>query len=382
MKTLADQRHLFDIPREITYFNCAYMSPLLNDVVAAGTAGLASKARPWEITPASFFGDSEEARRLFSVMIGARADDVALVPAASYGLAVATANLPVAADQSIVMQAEEFPASVLAWRSVARRTGARIVTVERPEDGDWTAAICEAIDDRTAVVCIGQTHWVCGGLTDLVAVSRRCKQVGAALVIDGTQSCGAHRFDVTAIDPDYLVAAGYKWLLSPYSTGFLYVAPRHHGGVPLEQGWVVRQRAEDFRNLIDYSEEFQDGARRFDVGERSNMALIPAVNAALRQLLDWEVERIEATLGAVTSKIADAMRDIGAIVVPDAHRSPHYLSLRFRQGLPDDMVARLSADGVHASMRGDRLRVTPHLYNDAADIERLIASVHLAVAKG
>jgi selenocysteine lyase/cysteine desulfurase len=379
MKTLADQRHFFDIPRDVAYLNCAYMSPLLNRAVELGTAGLASKARPWEISPASFFGDSEEARRLFAVMIGAEADDVALVPAAGYGLAVAAANLPVAGGREIVMQAEEFPASVLTWRAVARKTGARIVTVDRPESGDWTAALCEAIGDDTAVVCISQTHWVCGGLTDLVAVSARCRQVGAALVIDGTQSCGAHRFDVTAIDPDYLVAAGYKWMLGPYSTGFLYVAPRHQGGVPLEQGWVVRERAEDFRNLIDYSEEFQPGARRFDVGERSNMALMPAVIAALRQLLDWQIERIEATLGEKTSAIADALRDMGAIVVPDAHRSPHYLSLRFKQGLPDDLAVRLAADRVYVSMRGDRLRITPHLYNDAEDIDRLIASVRGAL---
>lgn len=380
METLGSQRHLFDIPRGIAYFNCAYMSPLSNAVAAAGAAGLASKARPWEISPADFFGDSEIARGLFATMVGARSDDVALVPAASYGLAVAAANLPVAAGRTIVMQAEEFPASVLTWRNVARRTGAEIVTVDRPEDGDWTAAIGAAIDDRAAVVCISQTHWVCGGLTDLAAISTRCRQVGAALVIDGTQSCGAHRFDVTEIDPDYLVAAGYKWLHCPYSTGFLYVAPRHQGGVPLEQGWVVRRRAEDFRNLIDYSETFQDGARRFDVGERSNMALMPAVVAALRQLLDWRIDRIAATLGMKTAEIAEAMRGMGAIVLPDAHRSPHYLSLRFRQGLPDDMIARLAAEGVHASMRGDRMRVTPHLYNDAEDIARLLATVRAAVA--
>jgi selenocysteine lyase/cysteine desulfurase len=104
------------------------------------------------------------------------------------------------------------------------------------------------------------------------------------------------------------------------------------------------------------------------------------VVAALRQLLDWRIDRIQATLGARTAEIAEAMAGLGAIVVPDAHRAPHYLSLRFRQGLPDDLIARLAAEGVHASMRGDRLRVTPHLYNDDADVERLVAIVRQAVA--
>lgn len=375
MNLLPSQRERFDIPRSIAYFNCAYISPLLKSAVEAGSEGLRRKARPWEIGAADFFGESEEARRLFAQLIGAQTGDIALIPAASYGLAVAAANLPVATGQTVVLQAEEFPASVLTWRNVARRSGAEIMTVGRPDCGNWTAALCDAIDDRTALVCLGQTHWICGGMADLVEISRRCKSVGAALVVDATQSCGAQRLDVATVDPDFLVVAAYKWLLGPYSTGFLYVAPRHQQGVPLEQGWLARQGAEDFGSLMDYREDFQPGARRFDVGERSNFALMPAVIVALRQLLTWQVERIEATLGAKTAQIAEAAREIGAVVVSDKHRAPHFLSLRFPQGLPDDVLQRLAAAGVFVSARGEWLRVTPHLYNDDTDAGRLISAL-------
>src|SRR5690242_6642072 len=154
------QRSLFAIPREIAYFNCAYMSPLLLAAEVAGVEGLKRKLSPWEITAPDFFTGPEEARQRFARLIGAEADDIAIVPAASYGIAVAALNIEVARGQEIVIAAEEFPSGVLVWQEVAGRTGARIVTVDRPADGDWTAAMEAAIGPDTAVVIAGQTHWL------------------------------------------------------------------------------------------------------------------------------------------------------------------------------------------------------------------------------
>ncbi|MDH3945393.1 MAG: hypothetical protein OET45_01895, partial [Chromatiales bacterium] len=86
---IENQRHLFRIPDDITYLNCAYMSPQLNSVEAAGIEGLRRKSAPWEITTEDFFTDSERARELFARLIGARANDIAFIPSASYGIATA-----------------------------------------------------------------------------------------------------------------------------------------------------------------------------------------------------------------------------------------------------------------------------------------------------
>jgi kynureninase len=93
------QRHLFDLPDEVAYLNCAYMSPLLKRAAAVGAQAIAHKCRPWQIGAEDFFTESERARALFAELLGAQADDIALVPVASYGLAVAAANLPVAPEQ-------------------------------------------------------------------------------------------------------------------------------------------------------------------------------------------------------------------------------------------------------------------------------------------
>ncbi|MDH5412010.1 MAG: aminotransferase class V-fold PLP-dependent enzyme, partial [Alphaproteobacteria bacterium] len=139
------QRDLFDIPDDVAWLNCAYMSPLMKPVVAAGQAGIESKAHPWTVKPADFFPGPEEARTLFARLINASPDEIAIVPSVSYGIATAARNLDAPADSRILLLDEQFPSNVYAWRELAARTGARIDTVSRPADDDWTAAILERI---------------------------------------------------------------------------------------------------------------------------------------------------------------------------------------------------------------------------------------------
>ncbi|MET1111551.1 MAG: aminotransferase class V-fold PLP-dependent enzyme [Allosphingosinicella sp.] len=373
MPLIPCQRGLFDIEEGTAYFDCAKMSPLSRAAIAAGRRGLERKAHPWNVKAEHFFDESEAVRGLFARLIGAPADDVAIVPSVSYAMATVMANVPVTAGQKIVTLAEDFPSGILASRGLARRAEARVVTVDRPAEGDWTAAILEAIDGGTALVVTPHTHWVCGTMIDVEAVGRRCRSVGAALVLDTTQSTGALPLDLAAADPDYLVATSYKWLMGPYSLGFLYVAPRHQQGLPLEEAWIVRRNAHDFRSLSDYEEGFAAGARRFDMGERANFALLPVAGAAIGQLLDWGVANIAETLGAATAAIE--ARLLEREVTGQKGRAPHFLSVRFPGGLPEGIEARLAAAGVHVSLRGERMRITPHLYNDEADAERLFSAL-------
>ena len=129
---------------------------------------------------------------------------------------------------------------------------------------------------------------------------------------------------------------------------------------------------EDFARLVDYRMEFQAGARRFDVGEGANFALLPMAVAALEQLLDWGPENVQATLSAMTGEIAARAARLGLTASDPALRAGHFLGLRFPAGVPDGLTERLAAEQVYVSVRGDSMRVTPHLYNDDRDIERLM----------
>ena len=377
---LPNHRHLFDIPDEVAFLNCAYMSPLPKVAIAAGAHGLGRKAQPWSIAPGDFFIGSETVRARFAALINAQPDDIAFAPAVSYGMAQAAANIALTNSQTIITLAEQFPSNVYPWRDLAERTGARFVSVPRPADDDWTAAVLAAIDSATGIVALPHCHWTDGGLIDLEAVGKTCRHVGAVLCVDGTQSVGAFPFDVERINPDYLAVASYKWLLGPYSFGFLYVAPRRQGGRPIEHNWIARRASEDFAGLVNYRHEFQEGARRFDVGERSNFALMPVADASLKLIADWTVPRILATLTRRTEEIATRARaELGIASVPSARRAGHYLGLRFPGGVPADLPGRLAAENVHVSVRGAAMRVTPHLWTTDADIERLFAVLRSAL---
>ncbi|MDP1570769.1 MAG: aminotransferase class V-fold PLP-dependent enzyme [Vicinamibacterales bacterium] len=382
---LPSQRALFDMPDEICYLNCAYMGPLMRHVTAAGQAGLARKARPWEVTPADFFATTNAGRRAFAALLGppATEDDVAIVSSASYGMATAARNLPLASGQRVLVLEGEFPSTILTWRERAREAGAELVRLPRPDDGDWTRVVLEAIDARTAVAALPALHWLDGGTLDLAAIRGRLREVGAALALDVTQSLGAQPIDLAALDPDFLVAAAYKWLLGPYSIGFLYVAPRWHEGRPLEHSWYAREGSENFGGLIDYPERFQPGARRFDMGEPSNFALLPAAVAAIDQILAWGVANIADTAGALADEIVRRGEALGFSAAPPSRRARHYVGLRAARPLPDRLSERLAADQIYVSVRGGQtLRVTPHVYNTSDDVDRLFEGLQRVMGGG
>ena len=375
------QREKFDLPRDVAYLNCAYMSPLPRETVLAGQQALARKSQPWTIRPADFFSGTEEARDLFARIIGATADDIALAPSASYGMAVACANLPLAPGQQVVMLNEEFPSTIYPWRERARAAGAEVILVPRPANDDWTSAVLDHITDRTAVAALPVCHWTDGALLELATISARLRQVGATLAIDATQSMGAFPFELARIQPDFVAVAAYKWLLGPYSTGFLYVAPQWQNGTPIEHNWITREGSEDFARLVNYRDTYQPGARRFDVGEPSNFGLLPALCASLRQLLEWQIERIAETLRLSTSDLARRAERFGFTAVVPERRAPHYLGLRMAGGLPAGLGERLAAHQVFVSTRGAALRITPHLYNDAVDLERFEHAMEAVISR-
>ena len=372
---IPSQRALFDIPADIAYLNCAYLGPLSRAVVAAGQEAAARKAHPWTIGSGDFFAETEIARALFARIVNAGEQDVALIPAASYGVSIAARNLPVGRGQSIVVLAEQFPSNVYAWRECAHASGAELVTVERPADGDLTGAVLGAIDERTAIAALPNCHWADGALVDLLAVSERVRAVGAALVLDVTQSAGVMPIDVEAVRPDFLVAACYKWLLAPYSTGFLYVAPHRQDGKPIEYNWRQRLGSEDFAGLVNYRDAYQPGALRFDVGECANFHTMPALVAALEQILAWGVEAIAETLAARTADIARRAAALGLESLGTEARAGHFLGLRFPKGIPDGLLETLAAARVYLSVRGESLRITPHVYNDDTDVDRLMQAL-------
>ena len=378
---LPSQRARFDIPSDIAWLNAAAWGPLPRAAVEAGRAGVARKAQPWRL-PADFAETQYvRARAAAAALIGAAPADVAIIPSVGYGVSTAAKALDLPAGSRVLVLADDHSAPVLEWMSRAETDGIAIDTVARPEDGDWTAAVLAAIGRRPpSLASIASVHWSDGGALDLTRIASALRDAGAALLVDATHAVGAGPVEVTALDPDFLVFPTYKWTLGPYGRAFLYVAPRRQGGVPLEQTAHGRRgvSAERIPYLADT--RYLPDARRFDMGERDHFVSLEMAAIGMELLAELGLGAVAERLAALTAGLAEGLAELGVEVPATALRAPQILSVTIPGGTPAGFLARLADQGVHVANRLGRIRISPHIYNDADDVARCVAAFRAALA--
>jgi selenocysteine lyase/cysteine desulfurase len=373
-----DVRDAFDLPDDVVYLNTAFMGAVPIVALEAGLVGLARKSRPWTIAPDDFSVPLDQLRGAFAHLLGVPhdAEGVAITPAVSYGVSTAAHNLTLAPGQVIVIQRKQFPSDVYGWEDLADRHDGRLHQVAEPSDGDWTAAILadlESLGDQVGIVSVPPLHWSDGTVVDLEAIGEAARSVGAAFCIDTCQWLGAAPFDVARLLPDFVFGATYKWLCGPYSMGFLWAAPHRRDGHPIEHSWTTRANSHCLACLADYTEEYQTGARRYDVGEPANFALVPVALASAELIADWGPEHIAAHNRLLTDRIAQGAEALGLGVAAAHLRSPHIVGLHLDPALDTESVAPLLADrGIHVSVRGTAIRVSPHVYNTLDEVDRFL----------
>jgi selenocysteine lyase/cysteine desulfurase len=381
---LPSQRGLFDIPREVCYLNAASYSPLPLPTLEAGRAAVARKGRPWLIDNAFAAAQYARTRKAAAALINANSDDVALIPSVAYGVATAAKIFALPKGARVLVLQDDHSSPVLEWMTRAPAAGFTVEAVRRPADCDWTAALLEAIDRPGAVplalASISSVHWSNGGAVDLQRIASALRVHGAALLVDATHSAGVLNLDVRALDPDFVTFPTYKWLIGPYGRAFLYVAKRHQNGVPLEQTSYGRRAVRAEQDIYLKDTAYIASAARFDMAERDHFIAMEMAAIGMEMMGQWGQPAIAARLAMLTSRLADGLRDLD-ISIPDARvRAPHILSLGFAERMPDELVARLTAAGVYAAARLGRLRISPHVYNDEADVDRFIAVFRQAMA--
>lgn len=376
---MKNQRSKFSLPSGGTYLNCAYMSPLSKVVEKAGMEGMRRKRNPAAISAEDFFTMSEVLRKEFARLINVDdANRIVIIPSASYGLATAARNLKLQPGDKAILAHEQFPSNYYAWLRLTRDAKARLETVLPPDTRQdrgkkWNERILEAIVPGTKIIAIGHVHWADGTKFDLERIGLRAREVGAKLIIDGTQSVGALPFDVKKFKPDALICAGYKWLMGPYSIGLAYFAESFDGGIPLEENWINRLGSEDFAGLIKYQDQYQPGALRYEVGEHSNFILVPMMLAALRQINAWGPDRVQEYCRQITAKGIRKLTDRGFWVEDEAFRGCHMFGIRFPESLSVSSIREeVRRKKISVSFRGDSMRVSPHVYNEARDMDRLV----------
>ncbi|MGQ3299379.1 aminotransferase class V-fold PLP-dependent enzyme [Reyranella sp.] len=370
------QRELFDIPRDVCFFNAAAWSPLPLAVQEAGRIGVARKGQPWKLEADFMPKQYERARRAAAALIGAEPVDIALIPSVGYGVSTAGKVMNLPRGSRVLVLQDDHTSPVLEWMSRAEEGGFTVEQVKQPGDGDWTSAVLEAMTRTGAaplsLVSISSVHWSDGGAIDLPRIAEAARGAGAAFLVDATHDAGVRRIDVKALDPDFLIFPTYKWVLGPYGRAFMYVAKRRQNGVPLEQTAPARKGVAAEQKVYFRDLSYADGARRYDMGERDHFITLEMAAVGMEMMARWGNDPILARLSMLTDRLADGLANTGVRVIDRKLRAPHLLCLQFPKGMDDDLAQKLAAEKVYAAPRLGRLRISPHVYNDEQDVDRFV----------
>jgi selenocysteine lyase/cysteine desulfurase len=372
------QKELFSLDGQHTYLNCAYMSPILKSVEEAGIAAIKNKRNPAHVSAEDFFTESEALRSSYAKLINVTDPKrIAIIPSVSYGISTVSKNVNLKKGQKVIVAGEQFPSNYYPWKRLCDENEGELISISAPNTTGrgkaWNEALLEAIDESVAVVAIAHVHWADGTLFDLMQIRKRTRAVGALLIIDGTQSVGALPFDVAKIKPDALICSGYKWLLGPYSIGLGYFGEVFDNGVPLEENWINRYDSEDFAGLVNYNDNYQPGALRYEVGEHSNFILVPMLKKAIDQINSWGVSNIQQYCNSLFTNANTILTDNGFKIENLSYRSAHLFGIRLNEANKmDKLKIAIQKNNISVSLRGDAIRVAPHLYNDEQDVEKLV----------
>ncbi|MGB6269781.1 MAG: aminotransferase class V-fold PLP-dependent enzyme [Olleya sp.] len=381
---LQHQKHLFDIPEEVTYLNIAAQSPSFKAIYEAGLEGLQQKNRPHTIGLSDYFEPVIELKKLFAKLIDE--DDynrVVTIPSVSYGMATVANNIKLNPGDEIIVIDEQFPSNYYSWKKLANNYDATIKTITKPKNDPsklWDDLILEAITDKTALVAIGNIHWSNGNLFNLKAISKKAKQHNALLIIDGSQSIGALPFSIKEIQPDALICAGYKWLFGPYGCAFAYFGPYFDNGNPIEENWSNRLNSEDFSVLTNYESQYKPLANRYQVGQSGNFIYIKMQIAALKQVIAWTPKAIQEYCKVISAEAVKELKALGCEIENDTYRTHHLFGIKLPEGLDLNILKKdLFNKNIFVSFRGKYIRVSCHLFNTAEDFKPLTAclSFHL-----
>ncbi len=373
------QRHNFKIPDSVSYLNCAYMSPFFKKIEKIGHRAVSKKCLPFEIKGDDFFENTSKLKVLFSKLVSIPDyNNVAIIPATSYGVATVTNNIILNKGEEIIVVDEQFPSNIYSWINLIKKHEGKLINIAKPKTLKnraklWNKEILKAINPKTKVVAMPIVHWSDGTLFNIEAIRKKTRENNALLIIDGTQSIGALPFSVSEIQPDALICSGYKWLLGPYSIGLAYFSDELCKGNPIEENWINRKNSQNFANLVNYESDYQPKAGKFNVGEMSNFTLTPMLLESIKQLLDWKPERIQEYTKYISEKAIRKLKRLGCFIENENYRAAHLFGIYLPENTDLNALKKeLSKQKVYVSFRGNAVRVSPHLYNTKMDFEKLV----------
>ena len=362
---------------DAVYLNNASTGPLPARTVAAVAEFTRRRAEPFRLRDGELFATVRRVRELAAGLVGAGADEIACMPNTSYGLNLAARALPLGAGDVVLTFDREFPANVYPWMALAAR-GARLELVPpTPEGLPDEPALLRALErPEVKAVTVSWVQFGTGYAADLAALGAACRARGKYFVVDAIQGVGARTLDVRACHVDVLACGAQKWLLAPWGTGFAYVRRELIARMtPGDVGWLAVRHGEDYARLTDYDLTLHDDARRFEVLTLAYHDFAGLV-ASLELLHELGPAAVAAHVEALADRVvawAEGRDDVRLVTPAERSRRAGVLALRPRD--PAAASARLTRAGVTHSVREGAVRLSPHGYNTADEVDAALAAL-------
>ena len=233
-----------------------------------------------------------------------------------------------------------------------------------------------ALSSRTRVLALDWVRYSTGYRTDLAILGDLVHKQGGIFVVDGTQGVGAVAIDLHALPVDVLAVAAYKWMLGPYGTGFVYLRRDILSRLDLPVvNWQSVEGSDDFDALPTDNFTLPDDARIFDVGETSNFINLYGLEASLEYVQRVTVKAVTEHCRELLDRLAKGLGKKAYTLTSATDPAHNSTILAFQAATLEATTAlhrKLRANHVAVSLRHGMIRVSPYLYNQEADIDRLL----------
>jgi selenocysteine lyase/cysteine desulfurase len=356
--------------------NAAGQGPLPLASARAAQAALEWKKLPHRMPESVYFDLPDRVRSLFSGLMGGEPEEFAITSGASSGMAAVAANFDWKPDDEVLLGRGEFPAHFSTFMPLEAR-GVRVKVVA-PSDrfisaDDYLAQITA----RTRMISASLVRFDDGSRLDASRLAAACRKADVTLLLDLSQCACAIPINLPETGADFAVSSGYKWLLSPYGTGFFWARREAMEKLrPSPFYWMALEGARNFHSLPLDKLKPAAGARRWDAPETANFSNLSAMQASLEFIERVGVKAIaEHNQNLITHLIERLPRDTCALASPNtAEKRGPYVCFRARK--PErtrELFEKLRGEQVFVSLRENALRVSPHLYNTERDIAKLVS---------
>ncbi len=372
-----DYRSEFFDFEDVVFLNCAAQGPFPRQTVEAIEQAIALKTRPDRIRDTIYFRLPDETRQELAALLGGQPGNYAITNGASDGVFAVARGLSWERGDEVLVAEGDFPSNFFPWANLAEQ-GVVLHSLAAEGEPVRAAQFLSALNRRTRVVCVSLVNYNTGYRIDLERLGAACRDNGTLLLVDLSQAAGALPLRLDELPLDVAVCAGYKWLLSPYGTGFAYFhADALRRLRVTDVYWQAVEGAEDFNRLPGSGWRLEPDARRFDSTETASFLNVSALLASLRFLNRVGVERIErhalGLLDRLLKRLPPAYR-VESSLEP-AERSTVLALAAHDPAATARAHEALLAARVIVSRRQDRLRISPNIYNTEADIERCLETL-------